>query len=103
MDHRRPDDLTEYAVLVAEISPTGGWVRELRELLAAQALDTAQRAELDALDAILIEALREGDIEAALLDDDAAAPLAHWWWHLGAIRAGSYPEALLPETLRAPS
>ena len=101
MDHRRPDDLTEYAVLVAEISPTGGWVRELRERLAGQTLDAAAQAELADLDALLLEALMGGDIEDALLEDDNSRPIDHWWWHLGALHAGTHPLDALPQALRA--
>ena len=40
-------------------------------------------------------------LPAELLRDDPTRPLAQWWWHLGKLRAGTYPAELLPPHLRA--
>ena len=53
------------------------------------------------LDAILLEAVREGDVLDELLVDDLGKPVEQWWWHLGAIRAGTFPLKHLPAPLRA--
>lgn len=89
-----------YGLLVG----AGHEYRAVRERAAATALDAAGLATLADLDALALEHVREAgadEIWPALLEDDAAEPLAHWWWHLGAIRAGTYPELLLPEALRS--
>ena len=40
-------------------------------------------------------------VNPALLDDPHDRPLPQWWWHLGKLRAGTYPAELLPPHLQA--
>ena len=100
MDHRRFGDLYEYGILTAEASPVGGAVRELRERLSALELTGGQSAELEELDAVLLEAVADGDVLDEIVIDDSAYPLSHWWWHLGALRTGTFPAEQLPPHLR---
>lgn len=54
------------------------------------------------LDALVIETLETANyINPLLLEDRDDQPLPHWWWHLGKLRAGTYPAHLLPPHLRA--
>ncbi len=53
------------------------------------------------LDALVIETLEAADyINPLLLEDRNDQLLTHWWWHLGKLRAGTYPAHLLPPHLR---
>ena len=73
----------------------------IREALFAEGLTQSQRTLLDELDAEALEYVTELDfVESDLLYDDPAQPLVKWWWHLGAIRHGTYPLDVLPAPLR---
>ena len=63
-------------------------------------MDAATRTDLAELDAILLEAVRGGDVLDELLVDDPGKPAEQWWWHLGAIRAGTFSLEHLPAPLR---
>ncbi len=39
-------------------------------------------------------------VDTCWLKDNPAHPLNQWWWHLGKLRAGTYPAHLLPPHLR---
>lgn len=99
----RPQDLNTYTydMLVTDAWPPGDPVRAEREWLAGIALNTEERRWLAMLDEALIHDVVYGDCLPELYDDDPAQPLDHWWWHLGAIRCGSYPIELLAPELRA--
>ncbi len=59
--------------------------------------------QLHELDQLALEYIQEADDEAlwpALIEDDTAQPRSDWWWHLGKLRAGTYPAELLPPHLR---
>ncbi|MCB1769816.1 MAG: hypothetical protein KDJ31_09000 [Candidatus Competibacteraceae bacterium] len=56
-------------------------------------------AELD--ECVMDHILNFEDVQAYLLEDFDSRPLTHWWWHLGKLRAGTYPAHLLPPHLRA--
>ena len=77
--------------------------RSARDKVASFDLSANQEQELAKLDAMLIDWVVGEDDDAVwweLIEDDAAKPIAQWWWHLGAIRAGTYPIDLLPPHLR---
>ena len=79
----------------------GPLLRHGRERLSQAALTPAEQAELAELDADVVDTVLVLDeVAPYLLDDDSAQPLAHWWWHLGKLRAGTYPADLLPPPLR---
>jgi len=68
----------------------------------AEAVTGSARGPLLAADAEVIDmAVSGADLWPALLVDDPARPLKHWWWHLGAIHDRTYPADLLPEPLRS--
>jgi hypothetical protein len=77
--------------------------RKVREDVAALCLDGDALAEISRLDELALEhVLRadEEDVWPGLLEDDPTLPLDHWWWHLGAIRKGTFPTDRLPKHLR---
>lgn len=79
----------------------GPLLRHGRERLSQATLTPAEQAELVELDADVIDTVLVLDeVASYLLDDDPAQPLAHWWWHLGKLRTGTYPADLLPPPLR---
>ena len=89
---------------------TGGFLigpglrsREMRDdLHHQQGLSTEYREEVREADKLLLEAAVCLDINLLwleLLDDDSGQPLSHWWWHLGALRADTYPLEQLPDYL----
>jgi hypothetical protein len=58
--------------------------------------------DLDALDADVMENLLElPEVDEGWLQDHPGQGLEKWWWHLGALRRGSYPADHLPGPLRA--
>lgn len=76
----------------------------LRAQVEQVPLSHEQRQRLTRLDTDLIEAIidpSDDEIPGELLQDNPTRPLAHWWWHLGKLRAGTYPAYLLPPHLRA--
>ena len=82
----------------------GPFLRETRERLAALALDETETTEVARLDGFVIDQIATLDeVQSFLLDDDDTQPLEHWWWHLGKLRARTYPAHCLPEHLRAGS
>ena len=79
-------------------------LREKRGQLETVALSAQQNRQLAALDesALLIITDLESEYPPLdLLADMNEHPLTHWWWHLGKLRAGTYPAHLLPPHLRA--
>ncbi|MDG4552456.1 MAG: hypothetical protein P9F19_04610 [Candidatus Contendobacter sp.] len=79
-------------------------MREQRQHVAQQPWNEQQLAALWYADEFLLELLTdeaESALPAELLRDDPTRPLAQWWWHLGKLRAGTYPAELLPSHLRA--
>lgn len=96
MDGRDPDrglaqlaELTDYAVPYGD----GAEWRAVRE--------RARNHQTHPQDLAMLDMVVSGvALWPGLLDDDPARPPADWWWHLGAIRAGTYPADLLPPHLR---
>ncbi|GAB6043586.1 hypothetical protein [Endothiovibrio diazotrophicus] len=101
MDDSGSDRLYPYYILTTDALPIGAGVREERERLAGLDLTEAERARLAELDSALLEEVadREGEVDASVLADDVTRDLNRWWWHLGALRSGRYPVALLPPHL----
>lgn len=106
MSTERPSALTCYKALVIQGLPEGiaPGLREQRQRVAQQLWNEQQLAALRYADEFLLEALAdeaEFRLPAELLRDDPTHPLAQWWWHLGKLRAGTYPAELLPPHLHA--
>lgn len=102
----QPDPLMWYreAVMYGMDSWTVPGIREQRDDVMRSFLERQQQALLDRLDCRLVDAildLDDDEVPDDLLQDDPTRPLAQWWWHLGKLRAGTYPAELLPPHLRA--
>ncbi len=79
-------------------------IRDQRDAVMRLHLESSQQTKLDHLDTRLIGAVTDTDDDEVpddLLQDDPAKPLTQWWWHLGKLRAGTYPVHLLPLHLQA--
>ena len=102
MDSKKSDLLMhyqEYAEFQFAVDGEGLGLRSTRQALAERG--TAQQT-VCALDELVIEAVQIAEyINPALLDDPHDRPLPQWWWHLGKLRAGTYPAELLPPHLQA--
>jgi len=81
---------------------TSPGLRQKREALAeSMGLTPSQLERLAVLDEEALEYVLElPDIDDDLLWDNPAQPLKKWWWHLGAIREGTYPVEYLPSSVR---
>jgi hypothetical protein len=106
MANPRPAALSDYHDVVWYELETGGGhsLRVLRDQLDRLDMAPEQISQLHELDQLAVEYIQEADDETlwpALIEDDAAQPLSYWWWHLGKLRAGTYPADLLPLYLRA--
>ncbi len=102
----KPSALTCYKASVIEGLPEGvaPGLREQRQRVAQQSWDKQQISTLQYADEFLLEAITDDaelNLPLELLRDDHAHPLADWWWHLGKLRAGTYPAQWLPDHLRA--
>ena len=98
------DRLMTYRIEAECVLPSGEGVllRENRGWIATLALTSGEQRDLQELDEIVVETILDhDDLQPYLLEDDSAIPLKNWWWHLGKLRAGTYPAHLLPEHLRA--
>ncbi len=73
----------------------GPQLRRLREKVAHFVLSSEERAELEWLDGAVIEILQDEESEIApyLLQDDESQPIEKWWWHLGKLVNGTYPQS----------
>jgi hypothetical protein len=82
-------------------SGEGALLRENREWIATLALTYSEQHDLQELDEMVMETILDHEnLQSYLLDDDPAIPLKNWWWHLGKLRAGTYPALMLPPHLR---
>jgi len=80
----------------------GAFSRRFRDVIIQDDLSATDRAIVQATDIELLSAAigdEEDAVEPSLLDDDPDQPLSHWWWHLGALRAGTFPLDQLPDDL----
>lgn len=76
-------------------------MRGQRDVLAALTLNLAQTQQLQNLDEEVVDLIAELDyVDTDLQSDDDQQPFDRWWWHLGKLRAGTYPTERLPEYLR---
>ena len=93
----RYEELIQFALDLGE----GMGLADLREELAAAVFAEWDQCRLMKLDGYVIEQITQGDVIADyLLKDESARPLSRWWWHLGKLRAGTYPAQLLPPHLQ---
>jgi len=80
----------------------GPTLRQARSRISAMTMTPDEQDELAELDELVVDQIvNSDDLQPYLLKDDSSIPLAHWWWHLGKLRAGTYPAHLLPDHLRA--
>ena len=105
MANPRSAALSDYHDVVWYELETGGGhaLRVLRDQLNRLDMAPEQRSQLHELDQLAVEYIQQADDEAlwpGLIEDDTAQPLSYWWWHLGKLRAGTYPAGLLPPHLR---
>jgi hypothetical protein len=104
MANPRPDRLREYSEVVdfGLLVGEGLGLPEARETIAALQLTDEETEVLRILDEIVVEYFSDQDhwIDNYVLRDNPTQPLSHWWWHLGKLRAGTYPAELLLEHLR---
>lgn len=109
-DFKRPDPVQDPLIWYREMVRYGleegvaPGLREQREHLATITLSTLQIQQLANLDESVLLIITDSESDYPpfdLLDDNANLPLIHWWWHLGRLRAGTYPAHLLPPHLQA--
>jgi len=104
MAHQPDDRLNGYRVEIdfALSMGDGPLLRESRTRISGLELTTGEQRELMKLDEMVLDEIMESDaLQPYLLEDDPKRPLEQWWWHLGKLRAGTYPADLLPPPLRA--
>lgn len=90
----------EYVEFRLAFDGEGPGLREARQALADAGLTDHEK--VIALDVLALACIQEEDyIAPELLGDISARPLTAWWWHLGKLRAGTYPADILPPHLRA--
>lgn len=88
----------EYAEFQFATDGEGLGLRQARQALVTYSVS----GDVKDLDALVMETLEIADyVNPLLLEDCDDQPLTHWWWHLGKLRAGTYPAHLLPQHLRA--
>ncbi len=79
----------------------GPTLRQARSLISTMTLTSDEQTELVVFDEYVMDAIANlEEVQTYLLEDDDLRPLLHWWWHLGKLRAGTYPAQLLPPHLR---
>lgn len=103
MANQANDRLRGYRVEIDFSLPSGDGVllREGRTRIATLSLTASERRDLQELDEIVMDTILDhGDLQPYLLEDNPDYPLIHWWWHLGKLRAGTYPAHLLQPHLR---
>lgn len=104
-DRSQSDPLVWYreAVMYGMDFWTVPGIREQRDGVMSRHLERSQQTKLEHLDARLMDAvidINDQEVPDDLLEDDVTRPLIQWWWHLGKLRAGTYPAHLLPPHLR---
>lgn len=106
MDDWRPSALKQLheTVYYSLTFGAGYEYRKVRDEVAALRLGGDALGDVMHLDELALEHVidaPEEDVWPGILEDDAAQPIERWWWHLGAIRAGTFPPEHLPAPLRA--
>lgn len=101
MDPKRLTQSITYYRLVVDALPIGDPVRQTRDGLVGVSVPEADAQAITTLDEYLLSEAVGGEVLPEVLQDDQAQPLDHWWWHLGALRGGTYPVHLLPEHLQS--
>ncbi|MDQ5908468.1 MAG: hypothetical protein QG599_559 [Pseudomonadota bacterium] len=103
MANQSNDRLRGYRVEIDFMLPSGDGVllRESRTRIATLMLTVSEQRDLQELDEMALEMILDHeDLQPYLLEDSKDYPLTQWWWHLGQLRAGTYPAHLLPPALR---
>lgn len=105
MDTARLGPLTNYynAVSYGSGFGPGDECRAARDRVPTAELTDEQLAALTEIDTQLIDWVVGEDDDAVwweLVEDDASQSIDRWWWHLGALRNGTYPIDRLPVHLR---
>ena len=104
MDHYQSPHLRGYSeeIHFALEVGEGPTLRQARHQIATTALTPDEQSALAVFDEYVIDAIVNLEsVQNYLLRDNDLYPLNNWWWHLGKLRAGTYPAHLLPEHLRA--
>lgn len=108
-DFKRPDSSQDPLIWYREMVRYGledgvaPGLREKRDDLATTQLSAPQSQQLAHLDESVLSIITDLESEYPpfdLLADNPNYPLARWWWHLGKLRAGTYPAQLLPPHLQ---
>ena len=92
-----------YDLMVTDALPISPDALDARDDLDGATLNADEQADLEELDQILVEEALRGEptmIMHEVLADHPDKPIEQWWWHLGRIRRGGYPMALLPAHVR---
>ena len=106
---KRPDPVQDPLIWYREMVRYGleegvaPGLREKRGRLETATLSAHQNRQLADLDESVLLIITDLESEYPPLDllaDSHDQPLTHWWWHLGKLRAGTYPAHLLPPHLR---
>ncbi len=93
---RADDAARDFYGFVTDVLPIGPEALDLRDRTPSTQLR-------DLSDQILVEEALRGEptmIMDEVLADHPDKPMERWWWHLGRIRSGDYPEQLLPAHVR---
>ncbi len=104
MANQSDDRLVTYRIEAECVLPSGEGVllRESRTWIATLTLTAGEQRDLRELDEMVMEEILDhDDLQPYLLEDHPVFPLADWWWHLGKLRAGTYPAHPLPPHLQA--
>ena len=92
-----------YELMVMDALPISVEAMSARDYLDGATLRTSDQECIVLLDQILVEEALRGEptmIMDEVLADHPDKPMERWWWHLGRIRRGDYPVALLPAHVR---
>lgn len=101
MESKKSDPLMRYREYAEFQFATDGEGLGLRQARQALAVTHSTLPDVMDLDLLVIETLAATDyINPLLLQDRNDQPLPYWWWHLGKLRAGTYPAHLLLPHLR---
>ena len=104
MDNKRINYLDGYRheIDFALVDGVSLVLRKIRQRVSKFKLSPAEQLGLDVDDeAVITTVMALDDIDDGLVKDDEMRPLQDWWWHLGKIRAKTYPVDLLSAHLQA--
>ena len=73
----------------------------VRERVNALALDAGALQDLKQLDGDALDYALSAEADELFVPEANEQPVEHWWWHLRALRDGTYPIDQLPAHLEA--